>query len=1112
MPDATMPEDWTTPDDYYHGKIYTRYEVIDVATNAPFKMQFGIFQYNPDKQHKVDSLGGELCELQRTLAGKGSVAINSSSPSGWWDIHGEKAYVPRVDFSRVYDFSSMSPVICDGRGSPLAEKGKGSNDTIAWFYRYNWYPATIRVTVVAVSAGSTFSGWDNYIINPSLRKPTPTYGVDYINETTDKVVPSTDEYCMYSNMRGAVNGTGQKMPLIPGQDANFRSKAGGGLLISEVQHFRTPCRPATPTFVLDKVNHVTTTAVGSEYEYSDNPDFSAAITGNGTPVSIPAGTTKFFRVKATSSSFKSNMQALNESSIAANPHEFVIYNGIADFPNNTDTNGFFYFYYNKDMPKNWVSPRNFKDAVVYIRYEVISEKTSAPMELNFGIWQMLPNETGKLYETTTELKLFNGPGSIAYSDVTLSQCWSLNNLSIDYTKMDSIWHFGISPWGFNTNTWAYEQIRQENPARWAERNTKWFPMKLYVTIVAVEYNQNFSGWQNYVGIKLPSPTYTINYSTHKTNEVVPSTDEYSYSPGMSPAYSGTGVQLPLIPGQDIYFRTKAQGTNLQASYVQHVVVPVKPSIAVYAIDYTNEKTTQNVTSDVQYSTSLDFSSAAYGTGAQLTIMPGQDLYFRKPISYNSFGSDTVHLVVPARPSSPVVSIDYINENTNQSLSSTIEYSANISMSGALSCPNAKLDLVPGNNLYFRVKPTGSSFASLVTTLTVDSRPAVPAVTFSYSTENSSAVGTDLEWSEDPSLSSVTQGNGSSLAVNPGTDLYFRVKATGSSFKSGIQHLVIASRPSTPAYSINYADEVTNSAISSNDDYSGNSGMTSPITGANSIIPVYPGTDLYFRTRATSGSFSSLIQHLVVPQRPATPVFTIDYVNGTTNEVVGDNIEYSTHSNLSGSINGSGLFLILEPGQHLYFRQKYSSSSFKSAVSELIVPEANFLGYSGEDTIRIDRFIIYAQLVDGASSFSLDNLKVTNGSASNLRTGDVFDIFPSSEGAVTVKIPANTNPANSFASNEIKVYYKPVLSVPIVQSENYISIYPNPNNTGIISIQTDINSSYKIDLMSGEGKLIRQIEMNNSNNQEVNLQDLKKCIYFLKIYTNNMINIQKLVLE
>ena len=112
------------------------------------------------------------------------------------------------------------------------------------------------------------------------------------------------------------------------------------------------------------------------------------------------------------------------------------------------------------------------------------------------------------------------------------------------------------------------------------------------------------------------------------------------------------------------------------------------------------------------------------------------------------------MVVPARPSSPVVSIDYINENTNQSLSSTIEYSANISMSGALSCPNAKLDLVPGNNLYFRVKSTGSSFASLVTTLTVASRPAVPAVTFSYSTENSSAVGTDLEWSEDPSLSSV----------------------------------------------------------------------------------------------------------------------------------------------------------------------------------------------------------------------------------------------------------------------------------------------------------------------------------------------------------------------
>jgi hypothetical protein len=1112
MPDATMPEDWLTPDDYYHGKIYTRYEVLGVATNAPFKIQFGIFQHNPDKLHKVDSLGGELCELQRSLAGVGSIAINSSSPSTWWDIQIDKPYVPRVDFSRVYDFQSMSPIICDGRGVPLAKKGSGADDTIAWFNRYKWYPATIRVTVIAVSNGSTFSGWGNYIIDPSARKPTPNYGVDYINETTDKVVPATDEYCMYSSMAGAVNGTGQKMPLTPGQDANFRTKAGGGLLVSEVQHFRTPCRPATPNFVIDNVNHVTTTAVSSNYEYSVNADMSGAITGNGTPVSIPAGTSKFFRVKATSTSFKSNIQELSSTTKLADPNEFVIFNGIVDFPNSTDTNGFYYFYYNKDMPRNWVSPKRFSDAVVYIRYEIISAKTSTPIELNFGIWQMIPPETGKLYETTTELKQLNGPGAIANSQATLDQCWSLNNLSIDFTKMDSTWHFGISPWGYNNSTYEWEQIRQENPTVWNLRNTNWFPMKVYVTIVAVEYNQSFSGWSNYLGIKQPTPVYTINYTSKKTIEVVPSTDEYSYSPSMSPAYSGTGTQLNLVPGQHVYFRTKAQGANLQASYIHHLVVPDRPSITAYTIDYTNEKTAQSITSDVQYANSLAFSSPSVGTGTQISVTPGQDLYFRIPVSSSSFGSDTIHLVSPGRPSSPSVSVDYINETTNEVLSSGIEYSTNISMTSPQNCANAKLGLNPGTDVFLRVKPTGSSFASLVTSLDVPARPATPAVTFSYSTESSSVVASNTEWSENSSFSPATQGTGSSITINPGTDLYLRVMATGSSFKSETQHIIVPDRPSTPAYSINYTGEVTGTAVSSNDEYSTSNTMSSAVAGTNTQIPLTPGTDMYLRTRATGSSFKSLIQHLVVPPRPETPVFTINYVNSTTTEVVGENIQYSTLINFSGAQNGAGVTLALEPGIHLYFRQKASSSSFKSGISELLVPEMNFLGYSGADTVTDNKIAIYALLVNGASAFSLDNLQVTNGYASDLRAGNVFDIYPSSPGDLSVKIPANTNPANSFASNEVKVYFKNNVAVFELRGEESINIYPNPNHTGIISIQTDITAPYSIELISGEGRLLKQINVNDNFKQEINIQDLQKGIYYLKIYTNDKVNIQKLILE
>jgi|GEM_PF-4826412 hypothetical protein len=158
MPDATMPSNWMYPDDYYNGMIYTRYEILEVATRIPCGMQFGIFQWK-DANHTVC---GELCENIRWLEnGTGSVAENGSSPSTWWESYGG------VDFSKISDLQSLSPTIWskDPR-SPIARPGQGGDDAgEAWRLRYNWFPITVRVTVVAVSAGSAFSGWDYYIGN-----------------------------------------------------------------------------------------------------------------------------------------------------------------------------------------------------------------------------------------------------------------------------------------------------------------------------------------------------------------------------------------------------------------------------------------------------------------------------------------------------------------------------------------------------------------------------------------------------------------------------------------------------------------------------------------------------------------------------------------------------------------------------------------------------------------------------------------------------------------------------------------------------------------------------------------------------------------------------------
>ncbi len=526
--DPSMPTNWLSPNNYYSGTFYTRYEIISVPTNAQCGIQFGIFQYQGANNDSV----GELCEIiSEPLSGVGDVVTKASSPSTWWSVYGG------VDFSKIYKLQSMAIVLYSwDTKQPVCKPGQGADDHgETWSQRYNWFPLTVRVTVVAVSAGSTFSGWDNYVPNPAIQKPTPTYGIDFINETTDKAVPTTDEFSEFPTMYGAISGTGAKMILTPGRDAYFRTKAGDGKKRSEIQHFDIPCRPATPTFKIDAVNHRTASVVSSDYEYSDFSDMSEAVTGNGTYVSIPAGTTKYFRKKATITSFKSNIQALNESTVLPIAHEFLIFNGIVDYPNATDTNGFYYFYYNNDMPKNWLSPEDYYNGTVYIRYEMLSMRSAEPIDLQFGIWQLLPPETGELHETMTAKRTLYAAGDVKTLYSSPSTWWKLDD-GFDYTKMDLTWHMGINPWSTNTG----KQIRQENPYEWSVRNTKWFPMKVYVTVVAVASGSTFSGWSNYLGLQAPTPAYTIDYVNEKTSQVIATTDEYSYSPTMSPAFSGSG--------------------------------------------------------------------------------------------------------------------------------------------------------------------------------------------------------------------------------------------------------------------------------------------------------------------------------------------------------------------------------------------------------------------------------------------------------------------------------------------------------------------------------------------------------------------------------------------
>jgi hypothetical protein len=951
--DATMPANWQSPINYYYGNIYTRYELLKAATNTKVGMQFDLFQWkNPE--HTIE---GELCESVRWLEnGVGSVLESSSSPSIWWSANGG------VDFTKISDLQSLSVTIWSSNPvSPICKAHAGGDDAgLAWENRFSYFPCEVRVTIVAVSMGSTFSGWENYVPNPSTLKPTPNYSVDFINETTDKVVPSTDEYSMFPEMTYAVSGNNQKVTLTPGRRYYFRTKAGNGLKASNVQILVVPERPATPLFALDAVNNRTTTLVDNTFEYSDDSDMRNPVSGSGDYVSIAAGTTKYFRKKSTAGSFKSNMQSLNSSFKQTIPHEFVIFNGVVDYPNGTDTNGFYYFWHNADMPVNWLTPDNYYNGQVYYRYEILSEKTNTQVGLQFGIWQKCLPETGELYETMSEIKTLNGAGSSVSGNSSPSTWWKLNG-GVDYSRMNTVWHFGINPWKVSTN----QQIRQENPTVWNERNTYWFPMKVYVTVVAVASGYSFSGWSNYLGVKSETPSYTFSYNTMETDQPVPTTDEYSYSPTMSPAYSGTGNKVAITPGQDIYFRTKAQGIYT-VSDIQRIDVPDRPATPSFAIDYSLEKTTAEITSDYEYGYQSDMSDAVTGNGSKLDVEPGITLYFRKP-------------------------------------------------------------------------GTTGSFASLIQTLTVPSRTV------------------------------------------------------------------------TPSFTINYATARTNELIPSGIDYSTSLDMSNATSGSNTTIIITPGTDLYFKTRATASSFCSDVFFLDVKVKPAAPSYTINFETETTNETVSDQIEFSEQANFTGASIGTNEKLQLVPGQTLWFRQAASSTSFNSDAFQLTIPDRSLIDYFGADTITTNQILLRAHVPEG-ESFTLSNLMVSNGTAQNLRGENVFDIIPASKGWVVVTIPVNSFSGSSFASNIVRIYYNKITTGLSPAGDMNFGVYPNPTSDGRICILNPQEDACSLDVISGGGMLVKSLQLSTDNYQYVDLSDLPKGIYFLKMNGKINVTIQKLIIE
>jgi len=381
-----------------------------------------------------------------------------------------------------------------------------------------------------------------------------------------------------------------------------------------------------------------------------------------------------------------------------------------------------------------------------------------------------------------------------------------------------------------------------------------------------------------------------------------------------------------------------------------------------------------------------------------------------------------------------------------------------------------------------------------------------AIDYFYERTDKAVPSTD-EYSYNSNMSGAVNGTGQKLTVTPGQDVYFRTKAGTCLLASDIQHLVVPYRPTAPSVSIDFQNERTVENIASTLEYSASSSYTDPITGTGTKVTVTPGQDLYFWVKATSGSFYSNVFHLTVPGRPAPPSFTIDFANERTNEAVSSTYEYATQSDMSGALTGNGSKLTVTPGTTLYFRVKYTSSSFFSSVFHLPVDVRPDIVTAAGDTIH-DEFTATVDFHKAVTGFDASDIEVTNAGVTLTGTLTVR-ISPETDGNVTIKVVANAVTAGNFASDVFTTYYKKNISSlnDIAGSDGSLQVYPSPvGNELHIEITRNLVWPLDIKLVNSNGAVALRKTFFPAESV-IDMKDLPSGLYILKAidYKGNVIS-------
>ena len=284
-------------------------------------------------------------------------------------------------------------------------------------------------------------------------------------------------------------------------------------------------------------------------------------------------------------------------------------------------------------------------------------------------------------------------------------------------------------------------------------------------------------------------------------------------------------------------------------------------------EYTNAKWNSSAV-EVLDSSTIDLDGYIANNGKTPNV-----LYIRyMQIAKDPGPGEMNEVVIPDRPATPAMTVNYETEKTNEVAVCPMIYGT----SAEELTQNANYEevaLTPGTNLFFQLAPTNESFASFIQELTVKPRAVAPVgIGINYYEEvTNKAIGEDIQYGETEEilLARETIGEGKAVTLTPGVNMYFAYKSTEEDFRSEIFTLEVPNRPEKTAFTVDYKAEKTTQTIPSTVMY-GTSETAMETAGTGNQIKLSPGTDVYFYKPSTASTFKSETQHLSVKSRREAP--------------------------------------------------------------------------------------------------------------------------------------------------------------------------------------------------------------------------------------------------